>query len=365
MKRLLGAVAALSFLVLQVPSAQAAVSAASAILMDAGSGRVLYEKNGRQPRPIASITKLMTALVALESGHELDDEVVVDRAWTGAEGSSLYLKPGETLTLKTLLYGLLLHSGNDAALAVSGYCGGTVEQFVAQMNQKAQRLGMKNTSFANPSGLSSEEHFSSAYDMALLAQACLENETLREIVATRSVTLEERHFTNHNKLLWRYPGCIGLKTGYTEKAGRTLVSAAERDGMTLICVTLNAPDDWADHAALFDFGFSNYQVKTVMNSGDVVGSLPVSNSLLPSCPVVAGESLRMLLREGEKAETEVRLKTGALVAPLEKGAQIGEVVCSVNGVELNRIPLRTGWALRCDAAEKSGLWRKFWSGLWE
>ena len=216
------------------------VSAASAVLMDAGTGRVLYEKDGHTRRLIASTTKLMTALVALESGHDLGETVTIDRAWTGAEGSSIYLRPGEEVTLEALLYGMLLRSGNDAALAVAGHCGGTVEQFVARMNRKAQELGMEDSSFANPNGLNAERHYSSAWDMALLARACLENEELAKIVSTKSITLGTRTFTNHNKLLWRYEGCIGLKTGYTEKAGRTLVSAARRDGLTLICVTLNA-----------------------------------------------------------------------------------------------------------------------------
>ena len=224
-----------------------AVSAASAVLMDGETGRVLCEKDGRTPRLIASTTKLMTALVALEWGCDLEEPVVILPEWTGIEGSSVYLRPGEEITLEALLYGLLLRSGNDAALAIAGHCGGTVEHFVARMNQKARELGMTDSSFANPNGLDAEGHCASAYDMALLARACLENQELAKIAATRSITLGTRTFTNHNKLLWRYEGCVGLKTGYTEHAGRTLVSAARRDGVTLICVTLNAPSDWADH----------------------------------------------------------------------------------------------------------------------
>ena len=272
--RLTGVLLILAVLLGSMPASEAVnTSASAAILMDADSGRVFYKQNAHEQRLIASITKLMTALTALESGHDLEEEVTVRPEWVGAEGSSIYLRDGEKLTLETLLYGMLLRSGNDAALAVAGYCGDSIEDFVAEMNRKARELGMENSHFANPSGLNQDGHYSSAYDMALLARACLENETLRQMVSTKSISLGDRSFTNHNKLLWRYKGCIGLKTGYTEKAGRTLVSAAERDGLTLVCVTLNDPNDWADHAALFDYGFSLCHGETVVREGDA-GCLP-------------------------------------------------------------------------------------------
>ncbi|MBQ1223987.1 MAG: D-alanyl-D-alanine carboxypeptidase, partial [Oscillospiraceae bacterium] len=283
MKRMISLFIVAGVLLIMMPTAFAVgTSASAAILMEWESGRVLYEKNAHQPREIASITKLMTALVALESGHDLLETVTIDSAWTGIEGSSIYLKPGETVSLETLLYGMMLRSGNDAALASAGYCGGTVEQFVAQMNRRAKGLGMVNTSFANPHGLNAENHYSTAYDMALLASACLKNGTLADIVSTKTITLGTRTFTNHNKLLWRFDGCIGLKTGYTEKAGRTLVSAARRDGMTLICVTLNAPDDWSDHEKLFEYGFSEYKVVRAGGEG-VVCRIPTKDSLLSFC----------------------------------------------------------------------------------
>ncbi len=335
------------------------VSAASAVLMDAGTGRVLYEKDGHTRRLIASTTKLMTALVALESGHDLGETVTIDRAWTGAEGSSIYLRPGEEVTLEALLYGMLLRSGNDAALAVAGHCGGTVEQFVARMNRKAQELGMEDSSFANPNGLNAERHYSSAWDMALLARACLENEELAKIVSTKSITLGTRTFTNHNKLLWRYEGCIGLKTGYTEKAGRTLVSAARRDGLTLICVTLNAPSDWADHAALFDYGFANYEARPLLRAGEAVGRLPVSGGLIPACPIKAAEGLTAALSLRERAEVAYVLAEPALTAPVPAGARVGEAVCYVNSEELARVPLVAGREVPDILAPKGGfaLWR--------
>lgn len=335
------------------------ISAAGAVLMDADTGRVLYEKDSRSRRLIASTTKLMTALVALESGHDLGEIVTIEKAWTGAEGSSIYLRPGEEITLEALLYGLLLRSGNDAALAVAGCCAGTVEDFVGRMNQKARELGMLDTSFANPNGLDAEGHYSSAYDMALLARACLKNVELAKIAATRSITLGTRTFTNHNKLLWRYEGCIGLKTGYTEKAGRTLVSAARRDGMTLICVTLNAPSDWADHAVLFDWGFANYQAVLLTRSGSAAGRLPVRGGLCPVCPVETAETVTAALRPDERIEALCNLTERDLSAPVSQGMQVGEIVYYVNGSELLRTPLVLSRSVADITAPKKGgrLWR--------
>ena len=228
------------------------VSAAAAVLMDADSGRLLYEKNGEKRMLIASTTKLMTALVALEQGG-LQQEITVTGGHM-AEGSSMYLRPGEKLTLETLLYGLLLCSGNDAALAVTECMGGAVP-FVARMNEKAAELGMENTHFANPNGLDDEEHYSTAVDMAKLAAAAMDDPVLRRVASTRTARIGGRTLTNHNKLLSRVEGCVGLKTGYTRAAGRTLVSCAERDGVRLVAVTLQDGDDWNDHASLYEQGF--------------------------------------------------------------------------------------------------------------
>lgn len=353
MKRFGAAAFAVLCLMAQMPTASAVgTSASCAILMDAGSGRVLYEQEAHQPRLIASTTKLLTALVALESGHELDERVTIDPAWAGAEGSSIYLRAGEEVTLETLLYGMLLRSGNDAALAVAGCCGGTVEDFVAKMNAKAAELGMTDSHFANPNGLNDEEHYSTAYDMALLARACLENESLARMVATKSATFGTRTFTNHNKLLWRYEGCIGMKTGYTEKAGRTLVSAAQRDGLTLICVTLNDPNDWADHAALFDYGFEHYQSAVLAEMGQEVGHLPVEGGLVPACPIETDGELTAALSPEEQAEVETVLEKTILSAPVACGQRVGEQIYTLDGRELARIPLVTGSGVACDTADK-------------
>lgn len=360
MKRLFSILLAGAVLCAALPSVRAEgtpkVSAASAVLADGETGRVLWEKDSRTRRPIASTTKLMTALAALESGHGLGETVTVDREWTGTEGSSIYLKPGEEISLEALLYGLLLRSGNDAALAIAGCCGGSVDSFVARMNQKARELGMTDTHFANPNGLDGEGHYSSAYDMAILARACLANETLAKIAATKSITFGTRSFTNHNKLLWRYEGCMGLKTGYTEKAGRTLVSAAKRDGMTLICVTLNAPSDWADHTALFDWGFARYEARSLAQKGEQVGRLPVTGSLIPVCAIETAEELTAALAPDEKAETAYELDKSALTAPVSAGTRVGELIYYVNLKELARVPLVTAESVPDDAAPKRGGW---------
>lgn len=230
------------------------VSAVSAVLMDADSGRVLYEEEADRQMRIASTTKIMTALVVLEHcGLQERVEIKADHM---CEGSSMYLTPGETVTVEQLLYGLLLCSGNDAALALADHCAGGVEAFAALMNEKAAELELSGTSFANPSGLDGEGHYSTARDMAALAAYALEDPTFRRICSTSVAAVGQRSMTNHNRLLRELPGCIGMKTGYTKAAGRTLVTAAERGGVRLVAVTLCDGNDWADHTALYEWGFA-------------------------------------------------------------------------------------------------------------
>ena len=231
------------------------VSAKSAALLDGATGTCLYEKNGDQRALIASTTKIMTGLLVCEAG-EPERSVTVPDAAVWVEGSSMYLKSGETLTRRELLYGMMLHSGNDAALTLAISVSGSEAAFVRQMNLRARALGLTQTHFANPHGLDSGENYSTALDLAQLARAALQNEAFRTVVSTKTVSCAGRTLTNHNKLLWRYDGCIGVKTGYTRHAGRILVSAAERDGRQLIAVTISDPDDWRDHAALLDYGFA-------------------------------------------------------------------------------------------------------------
>ena len=257
-KKLCGALLTLTMLLALLPCRAEAVqlSAAAAILMDADSGEILFEKDAGRCMRIASTTKIMTALVALERA-KLTDTITVTASHM-VEGSSMYLKPGETVTVEELLYGLMLCSGNDAALALADCCGG-LDAFVQAMNEKAAALGMKDTSFANPNGLDDENHYSTARDMAVLAAYAAEDPVFRRICPHKPATVGGRSMTNHNKLLRQIDGCIGMKTGYTKAAGRTLVSCAERQGRRLVAVTLCDGNDWADHKTLYEMGFAAYE----------------------------------------------------------------------------------------------------------
>ena len=320
-----------------VPAGAVSTSATAAILMDADSGRVLYEHNADRQMLIASTTKILTALVALREG-DLSDMVTVSRHAAATEGSSMYLEAGEKLTLETLLYGLLLCSGNDAAVAIAEHIAGSEAAFAEMMNETAAELGMENSSFANPNGLDHPDHYSTARDMALLACAAAENATLMRIASTRSVTIGGRSMTNHNKLLGNLTGCVGLKTGYTMAAGRTLVSCAERSGQRLVAVTLQDGNDWADHEALYDYGFSSYPAQVLAALGQAVATAPVSGGTVSTVPLAAAESFTWPTGDGETIETRIELDA-PLTAPLAMGTQVGEAVFTQNGAEIGRIGL--------------------------
>ncbi|MFI3252900.1 MAG: D-alanyl-D-alanine carboxypeptidase family protein [Eubacteriales bacterium] len=342
------------------PSKAVSLSAQSAILIEMESGRVLYEKNIDETSLIASITKLMTALVALESDILLEEMVAIPPEACGVEGSSLYLTKDTEISLEGLLYGLMLHSGNDAAVAIAITCAGSEEAFVAQMNEKAKELGMTNTLFANPHGLNADNHYSTARDMATLAQACLANETLSQIVATKEIRVDNRYFSNKNKLLWQYEGCIGMKTGYTQLAGRTLVSASTKDGMTLICVTLDDPDDWLDHKNLFDYGFAHYEMKTLCDTETVLGTVPLSGSLSPFVTVTAQESLRYPVAEGEEIVAELVLPEEAVWAPVSKGEHAGGQLAWYLGDDLcGEMPCVYGESFHNIVTEKQSFFDQF------
>ncbi len=309
-------------------------SAKSFVLMDAESGRILLEKESGRSLPIASTTKIMTALVALERGS-LGDVVRVKREHL-REGSSMYLQEGEELTLEQLLYGLLLSSGNDAAECIAASYGG--EEFLAAMNEKAAALGMEQTAFANASGLDASGHYSSALDMARLAAAAMENPVFSRIVSTKTASAGERALSNHNKLLGTLGGCIGLKTGYTEDAGRTLVSCCERDGLRLIAVTLNDRADWDDHAALYEYAFSKYSAKAAVRRGDVCAHLPIVGAEGKSAAVTAKDSIFYPCAEGENFSCE-KLLPEALSAPLRSGDEVGELIIRMDGQEIGRVAL--------------------------
>jgi len=333
------------------------VSASCAVLVDAASGRVLYGKAEQEKRPIASITKLMTALVVTESAESLGQIVEIEPTWTGIEGTSIYLKAGERLTLEALLYGLLLNSGNDAAVALACACAGDVATFVDWMNQRAKSLGMSNTQFSSPSGLDDEGNWSTAADMAKLAVACMENPQVAQIVGTKAVSLGGRQFSNHNKLLWQYEGCIGMKTGYTRAAGRTLVSCAERGGQRLIAVTLNAPDDWVDHTVLLDYGFSDWTAVALCEADKIYTRLPVEGSLVRFVPVYTAESLTYPLGSAEEVTSEVVLPK-RVKAPVQKGAVAGKIVFFLQEEIVGECYLLYGASLQSDVLVTNPILRK-------
>lgn len=258
----------------QRASASISVSARNAILIEQESGRILFEKAANEKRRIASITKIMTAILAIESDKLQESVTVSDRA-VRTEGSSLYLKADEKAKLEDLVYGLMLRSGNDAAVAIAEHVGGSLEGFVFLMNQKANEIGMKNTHFANPHGLDdSDEHYSTAYDMAILTRYAMQNEKYQEISgaeehrAPNPTENWDRIWHNKNKLLTGlYKYSTGGKTGYTKLAKRTLVSTAAKGDMNLIAVTLNAPDDWNDHIGMFEYAFRNFDMVQVIQPG--------------------------------------------------------------------------------------------------
>ena len=246
-------------------------NARCAILMDTDSNRILYAKNIHEVRSVASISKIMTAILAIESG-KLDDTVLIGDEILDAYGSAIYIKQGEEMTLRDLVYGLMLRSGNDAALAIANYVGGDVSSFVDMMNQKARQIGMKNTTFNNPSGLDEDKgNMSTAYDMAILTSYAMQNEDYKKIVKTKHHTVITNKnvysWTNKNKLLNTYKYTTGGKTGYTEIARRTLVSTASKDGLNLVVVTLNDGNDFLDHKSLHEYGFENYTNYYILREG--------------------------------------------------------------------------------------------------
>lgn len=341
------------------PVAQAAgpeVSAQSAVVLTADTGTVLFEKDGHTPRPVASTTKIMTALLALEAAQERGDPLVdITQEMVAVEGSSMGLQAGDSISLTGLAAGMLLASGNDAANAAALYLDASLESFAARMNQRAAALGMEDTHFVTPSGLDGEDaqglgHLSTAYDMALLARAALEDQAFRQLCSSPSLAVEFAEpvkrvtYTNHNKLLAQYQGCVGVKTGFTKEAGRCLVSAAERDGALLIAVTLNAPNDWEDHTALLDYGFSQVEPYQLAG-GDVRLTVPVVGSPVEVVSLRGsnGGEVTLPLGQGAQVERVVRVPK-FLYAPVEAGEQVGEICWYLEGQLLGSAPLTAAGA---------------------
>lgn len=359
MKRIVFGIAALSLVAILIFPCRA-ISAQSAILTDAQTGRVLYEKQADSKSLIASTTKIMTALVVCEQCNVLD-RVRIPKEAVGIEGSSIYLREGEVLTVQELLYGMMLHSGNDAAIALAIYCGGTVEGFAELMNDKAHRLGMENSHFANPNGLDAPGHYSTARDMAILTAYAMQNPIFYQTVSAKTVRIGTRSLRNHNKLLWQVEGADGVKTGYTKAAGRILVSSATRRGRRLIAVTMNDPNDWADHKALLETGFSGYQVRKLVTKGESLGKRTVAGGQEASVELIADEDFSYAMREDETAEIVISGKD-FVYAPAVLGQKAGYAYVCIGQEPVGKVALVYGDTVEQEVPEKPPFWKRIFGG---
>lgn len=343
------------------------ISARSAVLIEAVTGRVIFGQMENERLPMASTTKIMTALLTLEQPG-LDEPFTVDPDAIRVEGSSMGLTEGSEVTLRTLAAGMLLASGNDAANAAAVKIAGTVPDFVILMNQKAAELGLSDTNFETPSGLDGQNHYTTAYDLAMLARAAMQNADFRAICSQKSMKLhygnppQDRWLTNHNRLLAEYEGCLGVKTGFTKKAGRCLVSAAMREGKKLICVTLNAPDDWNDHKKLLDAGFAS--VALVGEKPEQV-SIPVTGGEAPSVIAGVGEFAELAVREEELPRVRIEVEAESfLYAPVAAGQQVGTVRWTLDGTEIYALPLTAQQDVPAvSSAGEPGLLERLWGWM--
>jgi len=335
-----------------LPCRAQAVSARSACVLDAVTGRTLYEKNPNEQSLIASTTKIMTALIICEQCNVLD-RMRIPKEAVGIEGSSMYLREGEVLTLQELLYGLMLRSGNDAAVALAIYGGGTVEGFAGMMNDKARNLGLRGTHFVNPNGLDAPGHYSTARDMAVLAAYAMENPIFAKTVSTKSVKIGERYLTNHNKLLWQVEGADGVKTGYTKAAGRILVSSATREDRRIIAVTMNDPDDWRDHKRLLEEGFSGYQPRKILSEGDLLGIVEVVGGEYEKVEIRAAEDFSFSLAPQERPQTLLP-GPGFVYAPVVSGGDAGSAYILIDGNAVGRVPVVYGQTIEKQPEKEKG-----------
>lgn len=319
-------------------------SAKACVLIEEKTGRIIYENNSSSKLPMASTTKIMTTLLCLESGS-LDDEFVVDSNAIKVEGSSMGLTEGDVVTKRALCYGMMLPSGNDAANVTALKIGGSYEKFADMMNERAAEIGMTRTCFVTPSGLEGEGHGASAYDMALLAREALKNPDFTEICSQSSAKVKfgnppfDRWLKNTNKLLTMYDGVKGVKTGFTDEAGRCLVSACERNGLSLICVTLNDKNDWNDHIKLYDYGFSMLEPSEL--SSDEIIQIDVAGATAGSVPAKADGSITY----GTDGMTENRITSEFIVppfvyAPVKAGDTVGELKFYYDGKYIESLPVK-------------------------
>lgn len=327
------------------------VSAKSAVLMEKNSGRVLYIKNGHDLLPMASTTKIMTAILAIERGN-MEQEVVVGKNASGVEGSSIWLSSGEKMKLKDMLYGLMLSSGNDAAIAIAEHLGGSVKGFVEMMNLKAKEIGANNTNFSNPNGLHDEGHYTTAYDLALISCYAMKNPVFCEIVNTKYKQIPwegheyDRVVKNKNKILWQYEGGNGIKTGYTKNAGKCLSAGAQKNGMQLVAVVLNDGDMFKDCMNLLNYGFENYNLYTILEKGEKAGTLHIKNGKQENLDVFYDEDILLPISENEKGNIVKRINLEKEIqAPVKKGQTVGTAEIWLNGKKMAFLQLKANCSI--------------------
>lgn len=313
------------------------VRASAYVLMEASTGRVLSSSNSSEKLPMASTTKIMTCLLAVENGN-LDDVIKVPAQAVGLEGTSIYLRKDETVTLKDLVYGLMLASGNDAAVAIAIHISGSVEEFAKLMNQRAIEMGAKNTNFVTPNGLPNDNHYTTAYDLGLIAAHAMRNESFREVVGTRSMDIPAdedspaRYLRSKNKLLYQFEGGNGVKTGFTKAAGKCFVGGARRDNMQLISVVLNDGDMWVDSMALLNYGFETYKNVKIASAGDSYGTIPVQNGVENLVGLELEEDIYLPLSEDEYKIVECKIRAESeIFAPVKQGEIVGSAEFWLNG----------------------------------
>ena len=352
--------AAILAAVLLYPTKVSAVSARKAILMDGYTGRVLYEKLADDKSLIASTTKIMTALVVCKRCCVLDT-VRIPREAVGVEGSSMYLQEGEVLAVQELLYGLMLSSGNDAAIALAIHCSGSVEAFVEEMNLQAQTLGLQGTHFANPHGLDDPRHYSTARDLAVLASYAMQDPIFAQTVSMKTVRVGDRSLTNHNKLLWQMEGAEGVKTGFTKAAGRVLVSSAIRNGRRLVCVTIDDGNDWLDHRNLHETGFSAFRPCILVEKGQKIGSVAVFGGIEDAVDLIAGEDFQFSLAEGESVSFAPSNKE-FVYAPVVQNAEAGDAYVCIDGRPVGKVSLVFDKTVEMTPQKKETIWDKLFGG---
>lgn len=346
-------------------TAAPSVSAKSAALIDTMTGSVLYEKNAYQKLPMASTTKIMTAICALEAGN-LDEAFEIHPAAVGVEGSSIYLAHGETMTMRDLVYGLMLNSGNDAAVAIAMRVSGSIEDFAALMNDTAARIGVKDTHFQNPNGLDDPQHYTTAYDLAQITRYGMRVPEFAEIVSTKSKRIpwqnkeNGRLLSNHNKMLSLYQGADGVKTGFTKKDGRCLVSSATRDGLQCIAVTLNAPNDWNDHTQMLDYAFDNYALCPLVRAGEYLCTVAVRHGQQAEVSVVAQQGLAVPVKIGCTPDVKLDIQVpDYLEAPVGYEQVVGQVEVFLDDKPIGSVPAITAGCVAREEPKRisTGLWK--------